>query len=201
MAILFVSRSELAEYLGVTPTKVTQLAQVGGVKSAGHSKYDLTASIQSYIDYCVEGLVRAKINEVGSTGGNNEEDLQYWKMTRQKTAALKEMGITLQLENAERLMSSRLSQIRNVLISIDATWAPYMVGIKTVEDAQKMLGKQVDQMFEQLSSLQDFDDEETEVSIETEAAMETDEVNEIQLEDIIDDIDESINTESPINII
>jgi hypothetical protein len=147
-------------------------------------------------------LVRAKINEVGSTGGNNEEDLAYWKMTRQKTAALKEMGITLQLENAERLMSSRLSQIRNVLISIDSTWAPYMVGIKNVEDAQKMLGKQVDVMFEQLSSLQDFDDEETEVSIDTDVV---DEAIETQLEDIIDDIDEStdgsvrsMNTELPI---
>ena len=187
MAQLFVSRSELADYLGVTASRISALAQVGGVKSAGHSKYDLTASIQAYIDYSVEGLVRAKINEVGTGNNTSEEDLQYWKMVRQKTAALKEMGITLQLENAERLMSSRLSQIRNVLISIDATWAPYMVGIKTVEDAQRMLGKQVDIMFEQLSSLQDFEEEEDQVFIETEAAIETeiDDVIEHDLEDVL----------------
>ena len=197
MRELYVSRSELADYLGVTATRVSALAQVGGVKSAGHSKYDLTASIQAYIDYSVEGLVRAKINEVGTGNNTSEEDLQYWKMVRQKTAALKEMGITLQLENAERLMSSRLSQIRNVLISIDATWAPYMVGIKNVEDAQRMLGKQVDQMFEQLSSLQDFEEDEDEVSIDTDVVneMETDDVLESNLEDILLDTEVIENAE------
>ena len=76
-------------------------------------------------------------------------------------------------------MSARLGQIRNVLISVDSTWAPYVVGIKTVEDAQKMLAKQLDKLFEQLSTLQDFDEE-----------LELPENDQIETDD--DELDESV---------
>ena len=109
----------------------------------------------------------------------SEESLQYWKMVRAKNAALKEMGITMQVDKAEKLMSARLGQIRNVLISVDSTWAPYVVGIKTVEDAQKMLAKQLDKLFEQLSTLQDFDEE-----------VELPENDQIETDD--DELDESV---------
>ena len=87
----------------------------------------------------------------------SEESLQYWKMVRVKNAALRELGVTMRLEDAERMMSRRLEQIRNVLTTVDSVWAPYMVGLKTVEDSQRQLAKQLDILFEQLSSLQDLE--------------------------------------------
>ena len=153
---MIVNRKELAEALGISPTKVNGFQQQGIFPTVSRGKYDLSECVQKFIELSVEHLL--KKNKPVITG-REEESLLYWKMVRAKNAALKEMGITMQVDKAEKLMSARLGQIRNVLVSIDSTWAPYIVGIKTTEDAQKMLAKQVDKLFVQLSSLQDFDQE------------------------------------------
>jgi len=154
---MIVTRNELAEALGITPSKVSGLQTNGVFNTVSRGKYDLTECVQKFIEISVEYLI--KKNPQKEQAGQ-QENLQYWKMVRQKNAALRELGVTMRLEDAERLMSGRLEQIRNLLTAIDSVWAPYMVGLKTVEDSQKMLGKQLDILFEQLSTLQDFEPEE-----------------------------------------
>ena len=154
---MIVSRMELAEIIGISPAKVSSLQNGGIFKTIGHGKYDLGESVRAFIEMSVEHLLK---NKMPKTAEIPTENLQYWKMQRQKHAALKEMGVTMQIEQAERLMSARLGQIRNVLLAIDSVWAPYMVGLKTVEDSQRMLSKQLDLLFDQLSTLQDFEEEE-----------------------------------------
>jgi hypothetical protein len=154
---MIVSRNELGDALGITPIKVSTLANQGIFTTVARGKYNLPDCVQKFIEISVEHLLKKA--QSSTPVERSEESLQYWKMVRAKNAALKEMGITMQVDKAEKLMSARLGQIRNVLISVDSTWAPYVVGIKTVEDAQKMLAKQLDKLFEQLSTLQDFDEE------------------------------------------
>lgn len=43
-----------------------------------------------------------------------------------------------------------------------------MVGLKTVEESQKMLSKNLDVLFEQLSTLQDFEPEEEQIPTDDE---------------------------------
>jgi phage terminase Nu1 subunit (DNA packaging protein) len=155
---MIVNRNELADALGITPSKVSAFANQGIFVAAARGKYNLPECVQKFIEMSVEHLL--KKSQSSTASGKTEESLQYWKMVRAKNAALKEMGVTMQVEHAEKLMSARLGQIRNVLNSIDSVWAPYMVGLKNVEDSQKMLGKQLDTLFEQLSSLQDFEQDE-----------------------------------------
>ena len=141
---MIVNRLELAEALNISPSKVSALANQGIFPAVSRGKYDLSICVQQFIEISVEHLLKKK-----STGHSvKNEDLQYWKMQRAKHAALKEMGILIKTDDAEKIMSSRLSQIRNILIAIDSVWAPYMVGLKTVEDSQKMLSKQLDNLFE-----------------------------------------------------
>jgi len=153
-------RQELADAIGITPSQVTSLAGRGVFKSVRKGFYNLADSVQAYIDDQTEQLVKQHTPKQTVA---QEETLNYWKMIRQKNAALREMGVTMKTEDAESLMSIRLEQIRNVLNTIDSVWAPYMVGLKTTEDSQKMLSKQLDTLFEQLSNLQDFilEDEES----------------------------------------
>ena len=169
---MIVTRTELADVLGITPAKISTLVSNNVFTSTARGKYDLKECVQKYIEYAVEHVIKHKI-ETQSAKDDAAESLNYWKMVRQKTAALKELGVTMRLEDAEKLMSVRLEQIRNVLNSIDSVWAPYMVGLKTVEESQKMLNKQVDQLFEQLSTLQDFIPEEELPDTETEEDDET----------------------------
>lgn len=175
---MIVSRMELAEIIGIPPAKVSSLQNGGVFKTVGHGKYDLGDSVRAFIEMSVEHLLKNKMPKAAEIP---TENLQYWKMQRQKHAALKEMGVTMQIEQAERLMSARLGQIRNVLISIDSVWAPYMVGLKTVEESQRMLSKQLDTLFDQLSTLQDFEEEEEIVDSEA-----IEELTEDEPDDILD---------------
>lgn len=169
---MIVTRNELAEALGVTPAKISAFQNQGVFTTVARGKYDLTECVQKFIEVSVEHLMK---KSAPTLTGKEEETLQYWKMIRQKNAALKELGITMKTEDAEKLMSARLSQIRNVLTTIDSVWAPYMIGLKTVEDSQKMLSRQLDNLFDQLSSLQDFEEEEEIATEEEIDSMDTDE--------------------------
>ena len=152
-----VTRNELAEVLGITPAKISALQNQGIFATVSRGKYDLTECVQKFIEISVEHLMKKSAPVLT---GKDEETLQYWKMVRAKNAALKEMGVTMRIEQAEKLMSTRLGQIRNVLLALDSTWSPYIVGLKTQEQSQQMLSKLLDTLFEQLSSLQDFEDDE-----------------------------------------
>lgn len=169
---MIVTRNELAEALGLSPAKVSAFQNQGIFLTVARGKYDLTECVQKFIEVSVEHLMK---KSAPTLTGKEEETLQYWKMIRQKNAALKELGITMKTEDAEKLMSARLSQIRNVLTTIDSVWAPYMIGLKTVEDSQKMLSRQLDNLFDQLSSLQDFEEEEEIATEEEIDSMDTDE--------------------------
>jgi len=182
---MIVNRKELAEALGISPTKVNGFQQQGIFPTVSRGKYDLSECVQRFIELSVEHLL--KKNKPVITG-KEEESLLYWKMQRQKHAALKEMGILIKTDDAEKIMSSRLGQIRNTLTAIDSTWAPYIVGLKNVEDAQKMLAKQVDKLFEQLSSLQDLGDEIEIEEEEIDEDFEDTETEEIE-EETDDDLD------------
>jgi hypothetical protein len=160
---MIVTRNELADALGLTPAKISAMQTQGVFTTVSRGKYDLSECVQKFIEISVEHLMK---KQKPVMTGAEEETLQYWKMIRQKNAALKELGITMKTEDAEKLMSVRLSQIRNVLTTIDSVWAPYMIGLKTVEDSQKMLSRQLDNLFDQLSSLQDFEEEEEIISEE-----------------------------------
>ena len=169
---MIVNRKELAEALGISPTKVNAFQQQGVFPTVSRGKYNLPDCVQRFIEISVEHLIKKNAtNPEGSA-----ESLNYWKTQRQKHAALREMGITMQVEQAEKLMSARLSQIRNVLTAIDSSWAPYMVGIKNQEQSQQMLSKLLDNLFEQLSTLQDFElDDEV---IDTDATDDEEEIDE-----------------------
>lgn len=162
---MIVSRKQLAEVFGISPAKVSSLQNSGIFVPVSRGNYDLGESVQKFIEYSVEYLMKKQMPKLANIP---EENLQYWKMIRQKNAALRELGVTMRLEDAERIMSNRLSQIRNVLTTIDSTWAPYMVGLKNVQESQKQLTKQLDVLFEQLSELPDFEEEPPDIPTDDE---------------------------------
>lgn len=169
---MIVSRLELAEILDISPAKVSTLQNNGVFTPVSRGNYDLKECIHKFIEVSVEHLIKKKLPKIT---GTPQENLQFWKMVRQKNAALRELGVTMRAEDAEKMMSNRLEQIRNVLTTIDSVWAPYMVGLKTVEDSQRMLAKQLDILFDQLSSLQDFEIEPDEVPTDEEIEAEMEE--------------------------
>lgn len=170
---MIVNRIELGDALGISPAKVSAMQSQGIFPPVARGKYELSECIRAFIEVSVEHLMKKR-----PQSADEDTNLLYWKTMRMKHAALREMGITMQVEAAEKLMGTRLMQIRNVLTAVDSTWAPYLVGIKTVEESQKQLSKQLDKLFDQLSGLQDFEElDETD----------TPDITELELDEAEDD--------------
>ena len=88
---MIVSRNELGDALGITPIKVSALANQGIFTTVARGKYNLPDCVQKFIEISVEHLL--KKSQSSTPTERSEESLQYWKMVRAKNAALKEMGI------------------------------------------------------------------------------------------------------------
>jgi hypothetical protein len=163
-------RSNLAELLGITPTLVTKLSS-SGVFKYGSKKglYDVKSCIQSYIEYATEEIL-SKQNVPENQ--NIKESLDYWKMQRQRISALKEMGNLISIVDAEKIMTFRLIQIRDILTTIEATWAPYLIALDDLPTTQKIIGQLLDNVFVQISNLSE---EEIQISSPTVEDAEEDE--------------------------
>jgi hypothetical protein len=165
-------RSELAELLNLSPKQVTTLSN-NGVFVYGSKKglYNVKLCIQNFIEYSAEEILK---NKVTPENQNIKESLDYWKMQRQRISALKEMNKVINIEDAERIMTNRLIQIRDILTTIEATWAPYLISLEDLKTSQKVVSNLLDTVFIQISNLSDITLEEPEEIIEEEEEEEDD---------------------------
>jgi phage terminase Nu1 subunit (DNA packaging protein) len=174
---MLVRKADIAKILNISPSAVHNLIQKEGmpgrVGSGPTTKYDLTEVVPWYV---ARMQIMATKNLPASTSAGHfdkdaeDAELTYWKKEKEKTRTLKEQGQLVPVEDAVREMNHRLTQIRNVLDTIPATWAPYVIGLNTLEETSRVLNEQLDNMYTTLSGLPDSADEEDElegVAVET----------------------------------
>lgn len=155
------TRSELATIFGTSAKQISVYLSDGmphNGKPGKASRYPVAECVQWLIDRRVEQATRNLKPQSAHDLEASKAEKEYWSAIRVKNLALREDGILITLNDAETQMVTRLTQIRDVLMTIENKWAPFLVAKDTLADAQEALREQVEQMMRTLSSLPDDDD-------------------------------------------
>ncbi|PAQ15058.1 hypothetical protein CD798_08425 [Bacillaceae bacterium SAOS 7] len=145
-----VTTAEISEILGLTTRRIQQLAKEGALVRSSHGKFDLPASISSYIDYLVEK--NQTDEELDKT---TEEAL--WTRARRKKAELELQIMRGELhrsEDVQRVMNDMLGAFRARLLALPTKMAPQVVGKTEIPPIKDILKSAV---YEAMNELSDYD--------------------------------------------
>ncbi|MDP5277157.1 hypothetical protein [Chengkuizengella axinellae] len=147
-----VSTKEICEILGLSARRIQQLANEGILIRVSHGKYDLPASIQSYISYIKEQeMEEAELDKT-------EEEAKWTKARREKTELELQImrGELHRSSDIQRVMNDMLGAFRARTLSIPSKAAPRIIGQTDLAVIQDVLKKEV---HETLSELSEYDAE------------------------------------------
>lgn len=157
-------KSELAALFSVSvPTLNNYIAQgMPGRRGAGRSiKYDVKDALEWFVnEQCRQAVKGVKPLTAGTFDREaSEAELSYWKAEKEKFRALKEQSTLVLVDDAQREINTRLTQVRNALDAIPFSWSPFLVALTDIEEVQKRLSEQLDGLYNTLSSLPDTEEE------------------------------------------
>lgn len=145
-----ITTKEISEILGLSDRRIRQLADEGALVRIAHGKFDLPASIQTYIKYQVNK--EKPTAEIDKT----EEEALWTRARRQKTELeLRIMqGELHRSEDVKRVMNDMLGAFRARLLGLPSKISPQLIG-KTEIPAVKEIVK--NGVYEALEELSDYD--------------------------------------------
>lgn len=145
-----VSNKEISAILGLKERRIRQLAEEGALVRVSHGRYDLKASIQSYIEF-------TKTKEQSDSEIDKSEEEALWTRARREKTELEVKIIKGELhrsEDVERIMNQMLGAYRAKLLSIPSKLAPQLVGKSDVSDIKEKLKGVI---YEAMKELADYD--------------------------------------------
>lgn len=142
-----VTTSEISEIFGISPRRIQQLAKEGVFVRASHGKFDLSASVKSFVEYQVE---REKTEEELDKA---TEEALWTRARRQKTELELQImrGELHRSEDVKRVMNDMLGAFRAKILSIPSKFAPQIVGKTEIPPVKDVLKKGVHEALEELS--------------------------------------------------
>lgn len=146
----FVSTSELSELLGVTTRWIQKLTEEGALVRVARGKYDLAASIKSYIEYTIE-----KEKPENELDKHTEEAL--WTRARREKTELELKIMRGELHrgvDVERVVGDQLAAFKARLLSLPSKYAPQLVGKTEILTIKEKLKEGI---FEALDELSEYD--------------------------------------------
>jgi len=155
----------------VTPVTITNWMS-NGLPHKKINKRDLEIDSAEAIEW----YIRYKYSDIDKKVSTKEDaehyDAEYrkYKAELMKHKALKERGELITVGEAEELMTDRLIKIREQLMNIPLSWAPYMIGMESNQDSQEKLQDLLNELLAILAGLPDpqYDPEEDDDDIEDE---------------------------------
>jgi hypothetical protein len=165
---MVVSKTELAGLLGVSGSTLNtyiKKGMLGKVGSGPATKYDLQEALQFHIAEQVKLAIADARKAAPDLQGipdieTSEAILAHWRAEREKNRTLRDANELVTIAESEKEIAFRLTQVRNALDTIPATWAPFIIAMSTVEQAQKQLNEQLQLLYQSLSNLPDDDIDE-----------------------------------------
>jgi phage terminase Nu1 subunit (DNA packaging protein) len=147
---LVATTKEISAMLGLSDRRIRQLADEGALVRISHGKFDLPASIQTYIKFLVEK------EKPDSELNKSDEEALWTRARRQKTELELQImrGELHRSGDVESVMNDMLGAFRARLLSLPSKIAPQMQG-KTEIPAIKEILK--DAVHEALNELSDYD--------------------------------------------
>lgn len=139
--------AEISEILGLSKRRIGQLTEENALVKVARGTYDLTKSIQAYIQYQID-----KNKSHGELNKTQEEAL-WTKVRRQKSELeLKIMrGDLHRSGDVEYVMNHMLGSFRSQLLAFPTKVAPQVVGKEEVMVVKEILKTEINALMEELS--------------------------------------------------
>lgn len=151
--MLEVTEKELSEYLGLSDRRIRQLFKQGIVIKSERGKYDLKASILTYINF-----IRDKDNKRDETieklkVANEAEKVSHEKLKRRKTE-LQVLQIEKKLhaqEDVEYFWNTMVLAAKSRITAIPVKVAPLLIGIEDRKEVQSILKREIGDALNEIS--------------------------------------------------
>lgn len=145
-----VTTEQISEILGLSKRRIQQLAKEDALVRASHGKFDLPASIKSYIEYLLER------EHSGDELDKAEEEAKWTRARRQKTELELQImrGELHRSEDVKRVMNDMLGNFRAKLLALPTKMAPQVLGLTEIPPIKEKLKTAV---YEAMSELSDYD--------------------------------------------
>ena len=147
-----INASQLCEVIGVQIDTVTRLVRAGCIPKAMRGEFELISATRAYCRYLIDKAAKAK----SETEYDDEVDLDKARLNKAK-ADMAEMeaglraGELVTLAHIEKIMSERLSIMRQKLLALPTRAAPLVAG-EDVQAAFETITKLVHEALEDVST-------------------------------------------------
>jgi phage terminase Nu1 subunit (DNA packaging protein) len=145
-----ITTSELSEILGLSTRRIGQLEKDGALTKVNRGRYDLVASIRSYIDYRIE-------KEKGDDELDAKVETALWTRARRQKTELELnilKGEVHRSQDVKRVMNNMLTAFRTRILAIPTRVASQLIGQQDMAIVQDKIKKVLN---EALNELKDYD--------------------------------------------
>lgn len=165
-----VTTKQLAEVLGYSVDWIRKLqdkGMPGRTGTANKTRWDIREAVPWFVKYEVNDKA-AKIAESLSTeDGIPDEAVSkarkaHYEAEQGRLDYEERQNNTVTVEDAERVIQTRLAQVKQALDTLPFKWAPFLLNVADAGQMQSRLQEQTNLMIQTLQQLPDDDDEEQE---------------------------------------
>lgn len=143
-----VSTDEICEIMGLSSRRIQQLVGEKAIVRASHGKYDLVASVRSFVEYQKNQLIA----EDPDLDKLKEETLWIRARRLKSEAEYKIMSGNLhRSEDVEQVMNKMMEFFRSQLLSLPTRTAPKVIGEADINAIRKILKDDVRELMQFLS--------------------------------------------------
>lgn len=163
MSLIEVSEAELAETLGLSGRRIRQLFKEGVVIKSQRGKYDLKASVKSYIN-----TLRAKEKNKDETIEKLKISTEAEKLSHERIKKRKTELVVLQMEkkmhtseDVEHFWNAMVLSAKSRITAIPVKVAPLLVGLEDRKEIQAILKRETSEALSELANydIDQFDSE------------------------------------------
>lgn len=173
--IVNATKDELAALLGVSKATIGVYCDSGMPGRTGRSsatRYNVGLAIAFHVEHRVRQALADQLKNPPDLDGipeleTSERLIAHYKAERERMRVAKESGDLIAVDVSRREIEHKLSQIRGALDSLPGSFAPFVVGLTSLEQAQRVLSRELQTLYGTLSNLPDFENDEIEPNDET----------------------------------
>jgi phage terminase Nu1 subunit (DNA packaging protein) len=170
---LSLKKADLCRALNLSDQTITNYCKAGlpatnGGKGAG-ARFNLSECIAWIQNHEIKKAVRNS----KPTDGEDTEELELrmlrTKVEREEYKTAREIGSVVLIEDADKIITTKLERIRSKLSALPAVWAPQLIGLKEIPDAVDRLDTLTRRLMEEcVSDVVEDEDEDEEGSPDNE---------------------------------
>ena len=152
---MVVTRKQLAEILGLSVRRISQLTNAGVLTNVSRGKYDLRQAIQAYIAYRVEAEQKKAVGNQSLTLAEVKRLKEMVEVELKKMQLRRKKGELLERDELTKVCQTIVANAKTRFLAMPTKIAPLLVGLKNIKKIKTILEKEVHSILEELAKLGD----------------------------------------------